>query len=683
MKRQVTHGPRKRHRTGQVNKPMSALEFFKCLYGQESLGYLTIWTKSDSRTHWHPASQLESAAEMAITLAETMDVYYGVGLRKKELPEHQRGKAEDVLGIPGLWLDVDVADEAHHQKDLPGSKDEAEELIRQFALPPSLLVNTGHGLHAYWLFKQPWLFLNDTERAGAQTLLTQFQQTFQALARTKGWRIDTTSDLPRVLRVPGTHNYKSERLPVVVKPQQDIRRYDPGDFEPYLVLEHPGEDLCHPVVDSDVQAEALPRANLILAGCEFLRHCRDDARELSEPHWFAMASNLARTDGGFSLVHQLSEPYPGYTKHETDAKIQHALADTGPHTCKWIADQGGETWCQSCPHRDKIASPIALGRVPWHSSIELLQMTPPKVDWLIEEVVPAESVILLGGREGSMKTWLAMECAHAVAEGRAWLSRTTKQGKVLYIDAEMPGNLFTTRLSALGGLDGLDVWRWQDKYFPESLMDRQLNLAAHEYQLIIVDTLRRFMGKKDENSATEMAAITRGLRELTRWGATVIALHHAPKDAERGDAYRGSTELGAGVDIVYSLRKTENTLRLRTAKTRCGSELDLTICVDKTETRPIFSDAHVQQDAAHQSRLQNLQSVILDLRREHGARPTQSEIVLEASERGLGCRATILENLQEGAGQYWQSERQGRGRVYDVSICPKVEGPDISDRNKT
>ena len=59
------------------------------------------------------------------------------------------------------------------------------------------------------------------------------------------------------------------------------------------------------------------------------------------------------------------------------------------------------------------------------------------------------------------------------------------------------------------------------------------------------------MGNRNENDSTEMAETTDGLRKLTRWGATVLALHHAPKNADKGEGYRGSTELGAGVDNCH------------------------------------------------------------------------------------------------------------------------------------
>src|SRR5690349_2319260 len=56
--------------------------------------------------------------------------------------------------------------------------------------------------------------------------------------------------------------------------------------------------------------------------------------------------------------------------------------------------------------------PLAEVRVdppkPWRSSIEVVREARKDILWLIQGVVPAGAIILLSGRESSMKTLLAM-----------------------------------------------------------------------------------------------------------------------------------------------------------------------------------------------------------------------------------------------------------------------------------
>ena len=76
--------------------------------------------------------------------------------------------------------------------------------------------------------------------------------------------------------------------------------------------------------------------------------------------------------------------------------------------------------------------------VPWRSSIEMLKHPAPETAWLIHGILPTGGVVLLSGREGSMKSWLALRWAYSVAEGTPWLGRSCIQGNVLYLDKEMP-----------------------------------------------------------------------------------------------------------------------------------------------------------------------------------------------------------------------------------------------------
>ena len=326
----------------------------------------------------------------------------------------------------------------------------------------------------------------------------------------------------------------------------------------------------------------------------------------------------------------------------------------------------------------------------WRCSLDLLKEPPQETVWLIDRLIPSGCVVLFSGREGTMKTWLALDWARAVAEGTNWLSRPCEAGGVLYLDAEMPKDLFLSRLHGIGGSTNLNIWRWQDTSFPVTLTDRGLRVAAQSHRLIVVDTLRRFMGDKEENSSTDMADITKSLRQLTRSGATVIVLHHAKKDPEHA-GYRGSTELGAGVDIVLHIERTDRshteTLTITTPKTRYEVTDNLSLQVERPGSRPVFQDltgvAQTSIQAAQDAELERLQGLILELKATSGHKPNQTEVVRAAKQQGLGSRGTILRWLGQGDGTWWRSETDGRSRVYEaivqLSTFPEARGPDRLD----
>src|SRR5262249_40394748 len=156
-------------------------------------------------------------------------------------------------------------------------------------------------------------------------------------------------------------------------------------------------------------------------------------------------------------------------------------------------------------------STLATITVPWQNSLLVVRNSPPEPTWLLHGICPEQSVILFSGREGTLKSWLALDWAVAVAEGKPWLGREAEAAAVGYIDAEMPGHLFLARLYAAGPSQNLNIMRWQDEGFPEKLDHPALLHAAREHQLLVIDTLRRFMEGLDENSSTDMSIITRKL----------------------------------------------------------------------------------------------------------------------------------------------------------------------------
>jgi hypothetical protein len=335
----------------------AALGFLPALYGENAPGFLPLWTRQDKKTRWFPAQDLAGAVKEAESMARNKDVYFGIGLQQGNLGPNSRGTAASVIALPGFWLDLDVRGTAHKGEDLPPTAEAARALLGEFPLPPTMVVHSGHGLQAWWLFRKLWIFTCEEERRKAQELSRRFQAALQAKARTHGWRIDNTSDLARVLRLPGTFNRKLTPVPVRVIEEHPEYRYNPSDFEPYLLAapsigEAPAKEWHGPA------GAVAP----VLGHCRFIQHCRDNAPTLSEPEWWAMIGNLARLDGGREAVHALSAPYPRYSQEETELKIEHTLSAAGPHTCQYIQQQLGFAGCPPGGCGVKASAALGLSR---------------------------------------------------------------------------------------------------------------------------------------------------------------------------------------------------------------------------------------------------------------------------------------------------------------------------------
>jgi len=163
-------------------------------------GYTYIW--QSKRSEW---SDIKSFSELSSKYRGLKDVYFGVAVHKTPGNSYSRGSRDTLLCVPALWADIDVATAYHKKPTLPPShKAVYDEILGKFMLEPSLVINTGGGVHAYWQLSAPEF---DLERAGLA--VRTLQAALQHIAKEKGWAIDSTHDLMRVLRLPGTINSKA------------------------------------------------------------------------------------------------------------------------------------------------------------------------------------------------------------------------------------------------------------------------------------------------------------------------------------------------------------------------------------------------------------------------------------------------------------------------------------------
>lgn len=215
------------------------------IYGQDEFEsdnqFITFWQKTGKLSkHFN---KIELAQKHLETVKNKTNLYYGVGLRHKNLGASKKGFAKDISGIPGLWMDIDIAspDEsqstAHTKKNLPPSIDHGIALVKGYGFDPTYIIHSGHGLHAYWLFKEIWMFDDDRERDQAARLNQALHTTILGRAGALGWSVDNCSNLDRVLRPAGTVNVKEgcSAVDVIEIEYHENLRYNPEDLAEYLV----------------------------------------------------------------------------------------------------------------------------------------------------------------------------------------------------------------------------------------------------------------------------------------------------------------------------------------------------------------------------------------------------------------------------------------------------------------
>ncbi|MED4903968.1 phage/plasmid primase, P4 family [Parageobacillus thermoglucosidasius] len=340
-----------------------ATEFFGAVFKNARHGQVNIWSDQPKESSWCDPRNPKEAAEIAISLSSNANVYFGVGLRKKPLGKKQRGRSEDIISLPCVWLDLDVQEGVHANKNRP-TESQAKALLNVFPLEPSIIVHSGGGWHCYWLFDQPLHIHSEEDRQSAERTLKRFQNVFIRSARSKGWIVDNTSDLARVLRVPGTFNRKAEPKPVRILKLHSEQRYSVQDL---LDAIEKAEENLPPDLGTERQFNReytetqLPDADAskIVSDCLFIQEYLKHKEVASYSEWLAALTIGAYCENGEHLVHEWSQGHPSYSEREVDRKYEEIRNHMKPRTCAAIHEEFGT--CAGCKHFGKINSPIALG----------------------------------------------------------------------------------------------------------------------------------------------------------------------------------------------------------------------------------------------------------------------------------------------------------------------------------
>ena len=190
-----------------------ALRFLNMLFGavvERIFGYL--WTKQDKATYPFAVSSPDeriAMANKAIELSDAgKDVYFGVNLMNEPPARNARVKAEFVTLQTATVADIDILGGEHTDSNkYPANVDMAKGFL---PFPVSLLVDSGYGLHPYCLYETP-ITITAENRSEVTKRNKKFIDIIRSRAGKYAKAVDSVHDLPRVLRMPGTYNYKSGR----------------------------------------------------------------------------------------------------------------------------------------------------------------------------------------------------------------------------------------------------------------------------------------------------------------------------------------------------------------------------------------------------------------------------------------------------------------------------------------
>ena len=186
------------------------VNFLNQLYGKISEHHFSYLIKFKDYTKIYTfdvsdKTKLEAMAKKAVELSDSgVDIWHSVNPVNIEPTDGKRGDELAVSYQTAVVVDIDIRSEAHKgdPAKLATDFDEAKSFL---PFTPSIIVNSGYGLHAYYIFDSPIKITDDNReeiKRRNNLLLDVIRQ------RANGKKIDGVGDLPRILRTPGTFNYK-------------------------------------------------------------------------------------------------------------------------------------------------------------------------------------------------------------------------------------------------------------------------------------------------------------------------------------------------------------------------------------------------------------------------------------------------------------------------------------------
>lgn len=273
-------------------------------------------------------------------------------------------KGDNALYCRSFFIDLDVdPDNPKKYASKEAALAALDDFLEITKTPPPLRVDTGGGVHAYWLLDQ------DVPIAEWRRYAYKFKQFCLDYMK-----IDpaVTADVSRILRCPDTVNYKYDPPRPTSLIDEDLGQYSFEQFKDFLGQEEPTVQEVMAGIVPDLPPKPdnfeyvfgdIAVKSLTDKGCAQIKHILLNQATVQEPLWRAGLSVAIRCTDGTEAIHQMSNKYPGYSPAETESKANATLEAKWAYSCT-VFEQLNPGGCEGCPFRGQFTKvgPIQLGR---------------------------------------------------------------------------------------------------------------------------------------------------------------------------------------------------------------------------------------------------------------------------------------------------------------------------------
>jgi len=224
--------------------------FFSRIAGWDKFsdGYIEVVTDYTTSKYFNH-EQVEQLIEYSLQMAESgHEVHFGPAVRENDLGS-KRSDASNILWCKACWVDIDAPDKTvSKEQQIQATKMLMKELkikLKEYNLEPSFVVSSGHGYHVYFCLRK--CFLGPTDN------WTRMQNAVINLANGDRQAKDPT----RLMRGPGTYNYKDRDNPKEVKLLYDSGKLHVEDNFKEIIKDHGSNTVTTNTTDT-VTSEVKP-----------------------------------------------------------------------------------------------------------------------------------------------------------------------------------------------------------------------------------------------------------------------------------------------------------------------------------------------------------------------------------------------------------------------------------------
>ena len=437
-------------------------------------------------------------------------------------------RKEDVLVSVGAWVDID---KPHWRSILDSEKP-----------PATFITSTGKGCHLYFRYAEPKVVSESVDDCKA------------LMARYSG---DHCFDGPRVLRLPGTKNWKKDTVEqMCTLLRADLEKVFTGIPK-----------LAPPPTKTEGGAIDIPKVFDKFGGDWELREAVIGGYDKAAALWPQIGpgadGSVNRSAMDFVVMKKLS--IHGCMEEEIHAIFHDPGLGIAIKSLEELDKQGSDHYFEVTLRKATAAATAEkcrsgdIGEIAIFEGPEELSKA-PKLDFAVERILPVGGYCVLSGQAKAGKSLAATDLMLLMAGvpgkflGRLTVNHT---GVVGYAQAEITRPSLKFRLNTIGASRGV---KWEQ--FPINVFTGRFNLMSNQHRDAVIRGLQKIKAKYfvldplarfhfgNENRHGDMMTVLTNLETIAEecdlFGVIVIHHHGKPGEQEKSGVQqmRGSTVIG-------------------------------------------------------------------------------------------------------------------------------------------